>query len=102
MIRRPPRSTLFPYTTLSRSFLLGGLADSGRSYGIVGARDVTPDRWLDEGDEASAAGIVFSVLYLPGHLPGSVGSEEHTSEPQSPQYRLCPVLLEETTHNHGR
>jgi len=54
------------------AFLLGGLADSGRSYGIVGARDVTPDRWLDEGDEVSAAGIVFSVLHCPGHSPGSV------------------------------
>ncbi len=53
-------------------FLLAHLAETGRSYGIVGARDVTPDRWLDEGDEVTVAGVAFQVLHCPGHSPGSV------------------------------
>jgi len=53
-------------------FLLERLADSGRSYGIFGARDVLPDRWLAEGDEVEIAGLPFSVLHCPGHSPGSV------------------------------
>ena len=57
---------------LADQFLLERLAESGRSYGIVGSRNVTPDRWLVEGDEVSVAGITFSVLHCPGHSPGSV------------------------------
>lgn len=53
-------------------FLLERLSESGRSYGIAEARDVTPDRWLAEGDEVGVAGISFSVLHCPGHSPGSV------------------------------
>ena len=52
-------------------FLLERLADSGRSYGMP-ARDVTPDRWLAEGDQVTVGGIPFAVLHCPGHSPGSV------------------------------
>ena len=52
--------------------LLQRLADSGLAYGMDDARNVTPDRWLDEGDEVDVAGIRFSVLHCPGHSPGSV------------------------------
>ena len=57
---------------LADQFLLERLADTGRSYGIVGSRDVIPDRWLVDGDQVSVAGIAFSVLHCPGHSPGSV------------------------------
>jgi glyoxylase-like metal-dependent hydrolase (beta-lactamase superfamily II) len=39
---------------------------------MVGARALTPDRWLDEGDIVRAAGTTFSILHCPGHSPGSV------------------------------
>jgi hydroxyacylglutathione hydrolase len=54
------------------AFLLEHLAETGRSYGIAGAQDVTPDRWLEEGDEISVGGLAFQVLHCPGHSPGSV------------------------------
>ena len=52
-------------------FLLDGLAEAGRAYGIAG-RPVTPDRWLREGDTVELAGVAFDVLHAPGHTPGSV------------------------------
>jgi glyoxylase-like metal-dependent hydrolase (beta-lactamase superfamily II) len=53
-------------------FLLQHLAETGRGYGLAGARDVLPDRWLDEGDEVRVGEIVMAVLHCPGHSPGSV------------------------------
>jgi glyoxylase-like metal-dependent hydrolase (beta-lactamase superfamily II) len=53
-------------------FLLERLADTGRSFGIAGARNVTPDRWLDETDQVRVGELVFDVLHCPGHSPGSV------------------------------
>jgi len=53
-------------------FLLERLADSGRAFGIAGARNVTPDRWLEEGDQVGVDDLVFDVLHCPGHSPGSV------------------------------
>ena len=52
--------------------LLARLADSGRSLGIMDARNVTPDRWLDEGDTVSLGELTLDVLHCPGHSPGSV------------------------------
>jgi hydroxyacylglutathione hydrolase len=54
------------------SMLLKHLAETGRSYGMAGAREVTPDRWLDDGDEVTVGGMAFQVLHCPGHSPGSV------------------------------
>src|SRR5258707_8723685 len=71
MIRRPPRSTLFPYTTLFRSLW-------PRSW----LRSVQPPR--EQGD------LVW--------LPASFRSEEHTSELQSRQYLVCRLLLEKKKH----
>jgi glyoxylase-like metal-dependent hydrolase (beta-lactamase superfamily II) len=51
--------------------LLDHLAETGRAYGIE-ARAVTPDRWLDEGDEVTVGDLAFSILHCPGHSPGSV------------------------------
>lgn len=52
-------------------FLLEGLEEQGRAYGIP-ARAVTPDRWLNEGDAVEVAGHRFEVFHCPGHSPGSV------------------------------
>src|SRR3712207_7347185 len=78
MIRRPPRSTLFPYTTLFRSlraFLPGPLR--GRVEGLRGDLRALPVGGLD-----------------PGGARGRGRSEEHTSELQSRQYLVCRLLLE--------
>ena len=55
-------------------FLLQGLEDQAREYGFgdAGVRNVTPDRWLTEGEEVSVAGHTFAILHCPGHSPGSV------------------------------
>jgi hydroxyacylglutathione hydrolase len=53
-------------------FLLDGLTAQARAYGLADGRNVTPDRWLNEGDTVSAAGLNFKVLHCPGHSPGSV------------------------------
>src|SRR3712207_8975418 len=87
MIRRPPRSTLFPYTTLFRSH--AQWAPAGR-----GALDGGRARQTREGP-----GIAFEhVRRRPGvgAHPGVVSgrSEEHTSELQSRQYLVCRLLLE--------
>src|SRR3712207_7931565 len=102
MIRRPPRSTLFPYTTLFRSpssvpsledELLAVPAAAGD--GHVG--DAQPDR---DGDVVLAGGerlvgLERQLRPLP-HLPRS---EEHTSELQSRQYLVCRLLLEKKKKN---
>jgi hydroxyacylglutathione hydrolase len=53
-------------------FLLDGLEEQGRAFGLAGARDVLPDRWLREGDEVEIGGEAFAVLHCPGHTPGHV------------------------------
>jgi glyoxylase-like metal-dependent hydrolase (beta-lactamase superfamily II) len=53
-------------------FLLDRLPETGRMYGIEGARAVTPDRWLNEGDTVSVGDVTLEVLHCPGHSPGSV------------------------------
>lgn len=52
--------------------LLATLPASGLAFGIAGARALTPDRWLEEGDTVAVSDLVFSVLHCPGHSPGSV------------------------------
>lgn len=53
-------------------FLLEGLEEQGRMYGIAGARDVVPDRWLAEGEQVRIADYDFDVFHCPGHTPGHV------------------------------
>ncbi|NEW87137.1 MULTISPECIES: MBL fold metallo-hydrolase [Rhodopseudomonas] len=53
-------------------FLLDNVVNSGRSFGIGGVRDVTPDRWLDDGDSVRVGELTFQILHCPGHSPGSV------------------------------
>src|SRR3712207_7980913 len=84
MIRRPPRSTLFPYTTLFRS-----LGHGGRHRGM---RDLQQQR------AAAAEQEHRLTIDTPGDASGTeeagVRSEEHTSELQSRQYLVCRLLLE--------
>jgi len=52
------------------AFLLDGLAEQGRTYGMDDARDVRPDRWLHEGDTLAVGEHRFEALHCPGHTPG--------------------------------
>lgn len=53
-------------------FLLKRLADTALSYGIAGARNVVPDRWLEDGDQVKVGDMTLNILHCPGHSPGSV------------------------------
>src|SRR3712207_7230082 len=87
MIRRPPRSTLFPYTTLFRS----APADQGDGGGRSGVGDRGPG-----GVRVGGRGAPGPVGRRTGgrDRPRVTRSEEHTSELQSRQYLVCRLLLE--------
>jgi hydroxyacylglutathione hydrolase len=53
-------------------FHLDNLQKRGLDFGMMNLRNVTPDRWLEDGDTVSFAGFDFSVIHAPGHSPGSV------------------------------
>jgi hydroxyacylglutathione hydrolase len=53
-------------------FLLENVVESARMFGISNAANVTPDRWLDEGDQVEIGELTFDILHCPGHSPGSV------------------------------
>src|SRR3712207_8253193 len=89
MIRRPPRSTLFPYTTLFRSSaakLANECMKQGFTKPFVGSY-VTPDPSFLKLAGDAAEGWVFGSVF-------PLRSEEHTSELQSRQYLVCRLLLE--------
>src|SRR3712207_6919807 len=94
MIRRPPRSTLFPYTTLFRSqrrrlrWLYGDQLEWTARMVVLSER---PEDYLDKGftPEKQAAGMAMI----------QARSEEHTSELQSRQYLVCRLLLEKKKNN---
>src|SRR2546426_6952845 len=93
MIRRPPRSTLFPYTTLFRSPVLVDrtLSDRLRSTPAVAQHTLRPPvgfRWLRTGSRATR------LARGSGRLSPLLRSEEHTSELQSPCNLVCRLLLE--------
>lgn len=54
------------------AFWLDQVAQSGASYGFVGARDCTPDRWLDNGDSVPVGNEILDVYHCPGHTPGHI------------------------------
>src|SRR2546429_5232643 len=90
MIRRPPRSTLFPYTTLFRSqvTLLRTRSIAVRARGLVGS---------------SPRSRKNSSVYRFDHQRGvAVRSEEHTSELQSRLHLVCRLLLEKKKKSHYR
>jgi glyoxylase-like metal-dependent hydrolase (beta-lactamase superfamily II) len=53
-------------------FLLQHVSETARSFGMLNARNVTPDRWLQEGDRVEVGDLTFEVLHCPGHSPGSI------------------------------
>src|SRR3712207_6911844 len=100
MIRRPPRSTLFPYTTLFRSAVE---TSRGRPHGRPNARhdDLRHgqlERPLAYECSGAALGGVGREIVAVG-LEAGHRSEEHTSEPQSRQYLVCRLLLEKKTQH---
>src|SRR5258707_9191996 len=89
MIRRPPRSTLFPYTTLFRSTAYEGIGSSAVRWQRLGdgpRNTTTQTHLVDQGV------VLFSSPHDAGAL--CARSEEHTSELQSRQYIVCRLLLE--------
>src|SRR3712207_8179323 len=96
MIRRPPRSTLFPYTTLFRSHDV--VDDDQAAWPGEGERP--PDVLGDPGFVRVDEDQVERAAPLRGQ-PGErvQRSEEHTSELQSRQYLVCRLLLEKTKNN---
>src|SRR3712207_7228875 len=89
MIRRPPRSTLFPYTTLFRSE--HELVEVGRLLAMTRLLTLTG---------AGGAGKTRLALEVARNLVGAYRSEEHTSELQSRQYLVCRLLLEKKKKNN--
>src|SRR5258707_11342261 len=83
MIRRPPRSTLFPYTTLFRS-----VSES------LPAPPSTPRRAITPAGSVEASKVSLPPSRLTWRLSRAPRSEEHTSELQSRQYLVCRLLLE--------
>src|SRR2546426_7435141 len=93
MIRRPPRSTLFPYTTLFRSH------HRARLDAVDGAGDAEHRRDSDRVGENR--GMRRARPFLT-HQPRFSRSEEHTSELQSPCNLVCRLLLEKKKKKHTR
>src|SRR3712207_7080762 len=95
MIRRPPRSTLFPYTTLFRSADIATFASFGChalsvTTALLVADSARVEEWqeVDTGVMADQARVVLEDR-----------SEEHTSELQSRQYLVCRLLLEKKNYS---
>src|SRR3712207_8229493 len=93
MIRRPPRSTLFPYTTLFRSHV------PQRVHAVVAIVHEEPGRDVPEDPVPLVVAEVVGDRLPDAEVAvvGDVRSEEHTSELQSRQYLVCRLLLEKTT-----
>src|SRR3989442_10741686 len=95
MIRRPPRSTLFPYTTLFRS-------------GIMQCRQLgaAVEAWNEQGqpviDEVGELVCTQPIPSMPLYLWGDDRSEEHTSELQSRPHLVCRLLLEKKKKSHDQ
>src|SRR5256885_10283768 len=96
MIRRPPRSTLFPYTTLFRSPSAGGALDHCGELVGGGARRVLVAPLDHHADHRLGARGAQHDAAVAGH---ALRSEEHTSELQSPCNLVCRLLLEKK-NNH--
>src|SRR3712207_8060439 len=93
MIRRPPRSTLFPYTTLFRSFAVSRFRFRGRglfSLTVLSTQMFPGIHFL----------LPLFLIYVTLSDATGLRSEEHTSELQSRQYLVCRLLLEKKTNQY--
>src|SRR2546425_8742445 len=97
MIRRPPRSTLFPYTTLFRS------QASGSHHRLQGRQLPPAEPELHAHPQHAPYSRVHTARYFLAYtgleVAGGVRSEEHTSELQSLAYLVCRLLLEKKKPN---
>src|SRR5437879_10857928 len=98
MLRRPPRSSLFPYTTLFRSGAAFDIGAGGRMRAQAGEHD-PPQRMVGLPVAAGVEPVPDSLARGCGDRGGRAQvrpgrSEEHTSELQSPMYLVCRLLLE--------
>src|SRR2546430_10108401 len=101
MIRRPPRSTLFPYTTLFRSPVVDAWPEPGCDTAeapdhrllVGGHREDAGEEIADDGEGQESAD--------PRRAPPEARSEEHTSELQSQSNLVCRLLLEKKKANHA-
>src|SRR3712207_7371262 len=91
MIRRPPRSTLFPYTTLFRSRTIEVWMLRASDEATSGSVIANPERISPSRRGCSHLSCCSGV---PNSIRVSMRSEEHTSELQSRQYLVCRLLLE--------
>src|SRR2546429_7191513 len=98
MIRRPPRSTLFPYTTLFRSRLERGGAAAWRRLSARRPHRGTDVSWLPTATARQRGGR--GTRDGPGRARVRARSEEHTSELQSRLHLVCRLLLEKKKQNH--
>src|SRR5256885_6160296 len=98
MIRRPPRSTLFPYTTLFRSGAAAPRPDLPTPRLL--ARRRKPPGWMPDALMTSSATQRVSLPAVPLIIPHNNRSEEHTSELQSPCNLVCRLLLEKKKKPH--
>src|SRR5438132_4323520 len=97
MIPRPPRSTLFPYTTLFRSAAPG----DGRAPMAV-SRCAAPKHRVQFAVATDADDAEIRRLLRENPMPGRIRSEEHTSELQSHSDLVCRLLLEKKKKNKRR
>src|SRR3712207_8769636 len=98
MIRRPPRSTLFPYTTLFRSEVKDGNVHAAAAKLTAGTLAQIETRGINNGDHLCSNEITwYRPLTKTTHAMPAHRSEEHTSELQSRQYLVCRLLLEKKT-----
>src|SRR3712207_7523048 len=93
MIRRPPRSTLFPYTTLFRSFFVAVCSLVQFAFHIL---DI-----IHGSSPSGGAPPIWLWIHYHYNIFSNGRSEEHTSELQSRQYLVCRLLLEKNIDQFG-
>src|SRR3712207_8265555 len=102
MIRRPPRSTLFPYTTLFRSVPCEMKMKNIEKFFPLQLLNSIQVKFLWKQPQHVLRDLLFSLGFLSLHLSlGFWRSEEHTSELQSRQYLVCRLLLAKKNSNHA-
>src|SRR3712207_8503350 len=100
MIRRPPRSTLFPYTTLFRSVRAARKASSAAAASVASRARPCSDAARAQAWPVASAQVERSSTQ--SWAAALCRSEEHTSELQSRQYLVCRLLLEKKKEIHCR